>query len=126
MARGYINYMKKNLNWLVCGVSGLSLVLSVVAVCVACCHTPDLGFDYQGVIVGVLSPFAENGKDAALSENLINDLCRHVTYEEVDCFMHDFLSVPDGRNHPQAHGLSQLLRRLILATLQSCHGQKAK
>lgn len=47
--------MKKNQNWLVCGVSGLSLVLSVVAVCVACCHTPDLGLDYQGVIVGVLS-----------------------------------------------------------------------
>lgn len=38
--------------WVMCGVS---LVLSLVAVCVACNHTPDLGFDYQGVIVGVLS-----------------------------------------------------------------------
>lgn len=38
--------------WIMCG---LSLVLSVAAVCMAYYRTPDLGFDYQGVIVGVLS-----------------------------------------------------------------------
>lgn len=38
--------------WIICAVS---LVLSVAAVCMAYYHTPDLGFDYQGMIVGVLS-----------------------------------------------------------------------
>lgn len=38
--------------WIMCG---LSLVLSIVAVCVACFRTGSLSFDYQGVIVGVLS-----------------------------------------------------------------------
>lgn len=32
-----------------------SLAMSITAVCVACFRTDDLGFDYQGVIVGMLS-----------------------------------------------------------------------
>ena len=50
-----IKYMSKGqriIMWIMCVVS---FVLSVAAVCMAYYHTPDLGFDYQGVIVGVLS-----------------------------------------------------------------------
>lgn len=36
-------------------ISAVSLLLSVVAVCVAVWRSPELSFDYQGVIVGVLS-----------------------------------------------------------------------
>lgn len=36
-------------------ISGTSLLLSVIAVCVAAWRSPELSFDYQGVIVGVLS-----------------------------------------------------------------------
>ena len=44
--------MKKEFSiWL----SLVSLVLSIVATCVAIWRSPELGFDYQGVLVGVLS-----------------------------------------------------------------------
>ncbi len=46
---------KKDFGWLVMVASVASLLLSVVAVCVAAWRPPDLSFDYQGVIVGVLS-----------------------------------------------------------------------
>lgn len=36
-------------------ISIASLAMSIIAVCVACFRTENLGFDYQGVIVGVLS-----------------------------------------------------------------------
>lgn len=36
-------------------ISTVSLLLSVIAVCVAVWRSPELSFDYQGVIVGVLS-----------------------------------------------------------------------
>lgn len=36
-------------------ISGTSLLISVIAVCIAAWRPPDLSFDYQGVIVGVLS-----------------------------------------------------------------------
>ena len=36
-------------------ISIVSLLLSVIAVCVAVWRSPELSFDYQGVIVGVLS-----------------------------------------------------------------------
>lgn len=36
-------------------ISIVALTMSVASVCVACFRTGDLGFDYQGVIVGVLS-----------------------------------------------------------------------
>lgn len=32
-------------------VSGMAFILSVVAICMAAYRTPELGFDYQGVIV---------------------------------------------------------------------------
>lgn len=37
------------------GVSLVALLISIVALCVAVFRTPELGFDYQGVLVGVLS-----------------------------------------------------------------------
>lgn len=36
-------------------ISIVSLLLSVIAVCVAVWRSPELDFDYQGVLVGVLS-----------------------------------------------------------------------
>ena len=36
-------------------ISGVSLLLSVIAVCVSVWRSPELSFDYQGVLVGVLS-----------------------------------------------------------------------
>lgn len=36
-------------------ISGASLLLSVIAVCVSVWRSPELSFDYQGVLVGVLS-----------------------------------------------------------------------
>lgn len=36
-------------------LSGVSLLISVIAICIAGYRTPDLGFDYQGVIAGILS-----------------------------------------------------------------------
>lgn len=36
-------------------VSGMAFILSVVAICMAAYRTPELGFDYQGVIVAFLS-----------------------------------------------------------------------
>lgn len=41
--------------WLIWVACGVSLLLSVVAVCVAVWRSPELSFDYQGVLVGVLS-----------------------------------------------------------------------
>lgn len=46
-------YMKKE-SWIL-GLSIISLMISVIAVCVATYRTSNLEFDYQGVIVGVLS-----------------------------------------------------------------------
>lgn len=45
--------MKKE-NWAFV-LSGVSLLVSVIAICMAGYRTPELGFDYQGVIVGILS-----------------------------------------------------------------------
>lgn len=36
-------------------ISGASLLISVIALCIAAYRTPDLAFDYQGVLVGILS-----------------------------------------------------------------------
>lgn len=36
-------------------LSSVAVLISLVAICVACPHKAELGFDYQGVIVGVLS-----------------------------------------------------------------------
>lgn len=45
--------MKKE-NWALL-LSGLSLLISIIAICIAGYRTPTLGFDYLGVLVGVLS-----------------------------------------------------------------------
>ena len=35
--------------------SFMAILISVVSICVACPRNQELGFDYQGVLVGVLS-----------------------------------------------------------------------
>lgn len=40
---------------IIASLSVVSLLMSVVALCVAAYRTPELGFDYQGVIVGILA-----------------------------------------------------------------------
>lgn len=45
--------MKKE-NWAL-GLSVVAIVISIVAVCFATYRSPDLDFDYQGVLVGILS-----------------------------------------------------------------------
>lgn len=37
------------------GISIISLMLSLISICIAAYRTPELGFDYQGIIVGLLS-----------------------------------------------------------------------
>jgi hypothetical protein len=45
--------MKKSMLSLL--VSSIAIVVSVVAICVAAYRSPELGFDYQGVLVGMLT-----------------------------------------------------------------------
>lgn len=45
--------MKKE-NWAL-GLSLVAIVISIIAVCFAAYRSPDLNFDYQGVLVGILS-----------------------------------------------------------------------
>ena len=54
-ARFRVHYivMKKE-SWALL-LSSVAVLISLVAICVACPHKAELGFDYQGVIVGVLS-----------------------------------------------------------------------
>ena len=50
--------MKKNIKVgvIIVGlVSGLALLFSIISLCRSFCHTVSLGFDYMGVIVGVLA-----------------------------------------------------------------------
>lgn len=37
------------------GLSGIAIVISIIAICVVCPHKAELGFDYQGIIVAILS-----------------------------------------------------------------------
>jgi hypothetical protein len=37
------------------GLSGVAIAISIVAVCIAAYRSPELGFDYQGVLVGILA-----------------------------------------------------------------------
>lgn len=46
--------MKDKINWALC-FSVVALILSIIAIAVAVYRSPELGFDYQGVLVGVLS-----------------------------------------------------------------------
>ena len=49
-------------------LSSVAVLISLVAICVACPHKAELGFDYQGVIVGVLSLIDINKKSKELEE----------------------------------------------------------
>ena len=41
--------------WIALGLSVIAIIVSVIAICIACPHVPELGFDYQGIIVGILA-----------------------------------------------------------------------
>ena len=41
--------------WIALGLSVIAIVISIIAICISCPHIPELGFDYQGVIVGILA-----------------------------------------------------------------------
>lgn len=41
--------------WIALGLSVIAIVISIIAICISCPHIPELGFDYQGIIIGVLS-----------------------------------------------------------------------
>lgn len=45
--------MKKE-SWAL-ALGGVAILISIIATCIAAYRTPELGFDYQGVIVGILS-----------------------------------------------------------------------
>ena len=36
--------------WIALGLSVIAIIVSVIAICIACPHVPELGFDYQGII----------------------------------------------------------------------------
>ena len=36
-------------------LSGIAILISIIAICISCPHKAELGFDYQGVLVGILS-----------------------------------------------------------------------
>lgn len=52
-------YMKKEnrnwIAWIALGLSVIAIIISIAAICITCPHVPELGFDYQGVLVGTLS-----------------------------------------------------------------------
>lgn len=41
--------------WLALGLSGIAIIISIIALCISCPHVPELGFDYQGILVGILA-----------------------------------------------------------------------
>ncbi len=46
---------KNWITWIAFGLSFIAIIISIVAICIACPNIPELGFDYQGVLVGILS-----------------------------------------------------------------------
>lgn len=48
-----IVYNKRNKSYLY--ISIITFIISIIALCVSCYRTPDLGFDYMGVLVGILA-----------------------------------------------------------------------
>ena len=72
----------------------------------------------RGYILNILPRFAKGGEDETISDDFIKDLAPKISYEEAECFTHDFLSLPDERKSPRHDELSLLLRRLVSATPQ--------
>ena len=72
----------------------------------------------RGYILNILPRFAKGGEDETISDDFIKDLAPKISYEEAECFTHDFLSLPDERKSPRHGELSLLLRRLVSATPQ--------
>lgn len=77
-------------------ISVVSLLLSVIAVCVAVWRSPELSFDYQGVIVGVLSLLVTvlvgfqiyNSIDVNRKMGKIEDISREVAQMELSKSIH--------------------------------------
>lgn len=72
----------------------------------------------RGYILNILPRFAKGGEDETISDDFIKDLAPKISYEEAECFTHDFLFLPDERKSPRHGELSLLLRRLVSATPQ--------
>ena len=49
------NKHENRIVWIALGLSAIAIIVSIIAICIACPHVPELGFDYQGVIVGILA-----------------------------------------------------------------------
>ena len=47
--------MNKYRNIVILILSGISILVSIIALCRTYPHTSDLGMDYQGIIVGILA-----------------------------------------------------------------------
>lgn len=81
-------------------ISGTSLLLSVIAVCVAAWRSPELSFDYQGVIVGVLSLLVTaligwqiyNSIEINRKVNGTEDMARRITNEAMEKYGHSVKS----------------------------------
>lgn len=81
-------------------ISLLSLLLSVIAVCVAVWRSPELGFDYQGVLVGVLSLLVTvligwqicNFMYINKKVSSIDKIAKEVTKEAIDSYGHSVKS----------------------------------
>ncbi len=46
---------RNRIAWIALGLSVVAAITSVIAISIAAYRSPNLGFDYQGVIVGILS-----------------------------------------------------------------------
>lgn len=46
---------RNRIAWIALGLSVIAIVISIIAICVTCPNKTELGFDYQGVLVSVLS-----------------------------------------------------------------------
>jgi uncharacterized membrane protein len=42
-------------NWIAIGLSGIAIIISIIAICFAAYRTPELQFDYIGVLVGIIA-----------------------------------------------------------------------
>ena len=162
--------MKKE-NWAL-GLSIVAMTIAIIATCIAAYRTPELGFDYQGVIVGILSLLVTvligwniytfidikgtsqkidkfraefegkikkssletqfdvkkereyilqtimaliNNENKNLISHLINDMKGTLKVEEIEDFLHEFLSYSEEEKHQRYAGMQNVLLELLKA-----------
>lgn len=107
-------------------ISTVSLLLSVIAVCVAVWRSPELSFDYQGVIVGVLSLLVTvlvgfqiyNSIDVNRKMGKIEDISREVAQMELSKSIHatkSFMHTHEGIEHYNTHFVTIAINEFMLA-----------